>query len=156
VSLDERFSLDMRGIFPSDQRTWASVSHTTFIRESPHIEPNRCAPKVIATTERFWGLSRNGEWVGIEVYVARSEEPYKTPGRTEKVARAQTVSITELPLAELCEFAQRHPRVIWDRLGEAADEWVQHRKSLLADARHIRDVFTHEASILNTIAPRRL
>lgn len=154
ISADDRFSIDMRGIFPSD-RSWGSVSHTTHHRASPDLEPNRCAPRVIAMTERFWGLSRNGEWVGIEVYVAHSEEPYKNPGRTERVARAQTVSIHEYPLAELCEFSQRHPRVIWDRLGEAVDEWVRHRQALLDEAERIQELFNHESSLLNTIAPRR-
>lgn len=150
ISPDRRFSLDMRGIFPSD-RSWGKVASTTYHRASPDLEPNRCAPRVIGSTERFWGLSRNGEWVGIEVYVAHLEEPYKTPGRTEKVVRAQTVSIVEYPLSELCGFAQRSPRAIWDRLGEVVDDWVKHRQLLLHDAENMQEFFAHETAILSTL-----
>jgi hypothetical protein len=144
ISTDERFSIEMRGIFPKD-RSWASVSSTTYERPPQ-------GGRATAATHRFWGLSRNGEWVAIEAYVTHSEEPYKDPGRTEHVERAKTVSIAECSLADLCEFSSRHPRLIWDRLGEVADDWVKHRQSLLADAERIQELFEHEAAILRIIA----
>ena len=96
---DTRFTLDTRGIFPSDKGS-AGVTNTEY-----HHTPETLArsltggSSLVSTTERLWGFTRNGKWIGVEVFVTRSEQPYKYEGRTEEVARAETVSIQEYPLA---------------------------------------------------------
>lgn len=137
-----KFSLATQGIFPNDD-SWASVASVEYDRDS--------SMSATATTHRLWGLTRDGEWIVIEVYSTIGQEPYKYEGRTEEVQRAKTVKIRPSTLAAVCVFCKRSPQDIWKRLGEIVKEWAGHRKNLYEDVRDLEEEVLREEAVLGLV-----
>jgi len=137
-----KFNLDTRGIFPNDD-SWAGVASVE------HERGNGWS--AIATTHKFWGLTRDGEWIAIEVYSTIGLEPYKYRGRTEQVQRVKTVKIEPSTLVDVCVFCKRSPKDIWKRLGEIIKLWANHRRNLYDDARHLEEKVLREEAVIELI-----
>ena len=143
-------SLDTRGIFPSDDN-WAGVSGNT----EYHREGGRDIGDVFATTYKIWGLTRDGEWLAIEVYATRAYEPYKYEGRTELVERVKTIWVEEVPFPMVCQFSKRTPQEIWTRLGEVVKKWAEHREHLFDQANGLAKTVQVEESLVKLLQERR-
>lgn len=142
LSEEGGFTLKTPGIFPND-RGWSVVSSI----EYPERGVNGCGDAI----HRFWGLTRNSEWIGIEarVHSERVGEKYR------RIERATEVSIRKFASPpELCEFANRTPKQLWERLGGAVNEWVQHRERLLNDAIRLNERFSLEAQLVKEITEK--
>lgn len=146
VEGDEEFGLTTRGIFPPDD-SWAEVS--------ANIEHHRDSfGYAAATTEKLWGLTRNGKWITIEVFITRSRVPYKTPGRTEEVARAEKVIIRKASLREVSAFSKRSLEYLWRRLGRVIKDWAEERELLYNDASELREVVLREEAVAEIVLKR--
>lgn len=146
------FSLETRGIFPEDEGIGltATVSEYDYTAEG-RARIQKCERPLYPSTQKLWGLTRNGAWIGIEVQVVRSLRLYNEPDRYEEAAKAETVSIREMPLEELCAFAKRSPRQMWERFGDVAEDWVRDREILLSDARRLHKFFECEREVIKAI-----
>jgi hypothetical protein len=145
ISGQDRFDLDTRGIFPSDD-SWAGISDTEYHRNERGL--------TVATTERLWGFTRNNEWISIEVYITYSQEPYKHAGRTEKVARARKVFIREASFPEICDFTKRTPEYFWKRFGDIIKSWTSQRKELYRQAQDLQEQILQEDELLNYVSKK--
>jgi hypothetical protein len=137
-----KFGLATRGIFPNDD-SWSGVASAEYHRGGDD--------SVIATTYKLWGLTRDGEWIKIEVYSTTSQEPYKYEGRTEKVQRVKTIKIEPSTLAEICLYCNCSSQNIWKRLGEIVKKWVEHRKSLYESARDLEEEILQEEAVFELV-----
>jgi len=148
-----RFTQETRALFPDDSN-WAGVSTIEHHRTSESAAHEKTGGYSIAPeTHRFWGLTRNNEWIGIQVHVEMTYEPYKRHDRFEQVARPKELKINEYPIKELCCFVKKPPRSLWLRLGEAMKQWAEHRKALYQTARHWTEQFAAENQIIAAAFP---
>lgn len=145
VDGEGRFDLETRGIFPCDNN-WAGIADTEYHRND--------SGRAIATTERLWGFTRNDEWISIEVYITRSQEPYKYEGRTEEVARAQKVIIRKATFQEICDFTKRTPEYFLKQFGKVIKIWASHRGELYRQAQNLEQQIILEESLLDYISKK--
>ncbi len=136
------FTLETRAIFSKDHHGYPSISVNTEHHRDASNYP-------IATTEKFWGLTRDGSWITIEVFITRSQQPHRH--RTEEVAKAEWVAIKKSTLKEMSEFSKRDFEYLWRRLGEVIVEWSKHRESLYQDAKRLADKVAFEEELLKLV-----
>lgn len=137
-----KFSLATRGIFPNDD-SWAGVASVEYDRGG--------GISAIATTHKFWGLTRDIEWIAIEVYSIVERVPYKYQGRTEKIEKVKTVKIVPSTISGVCVFCKRSYQDIWNRLGEIIKSWVSHRRILYEDVRELEEQVLSEEAVLKFV-----
>ncbi len=138
----EKFNLATRGIFPNNDN-WAGIASVEHDRGD--------GMSAIAITHKFWGFTRDGEWIIVEVFSTIGYEPYKYEGRTEQVQRVKTVKIEESTLVDACLFCKRSPQDIWKRLGEIVKKWAEHRKSLYEDAQCLEEEVLREEAFIELL-----
>ncbi len=102
VEGDSKFNLDTRAIFPTHDNF--SAHGLSANREYTGHDESGYATIV---TEKFWGITRNCEWITIEVYITRGQIPYHS-GRTREMAVAERVTIKESSLLDVCIFSKRN------------------------------------------------
>lgn len=134
--------LKTRGIFPSD-KSWAGIAKTEHERDA--------LERVVASKHKLWGLTRDAEWIAIEVDTITYMEEYKRSGRFEEVQRAKKVKITRSTPIDLCKFCEVTYKKIWLRLGEVIKDWAEHRKQLYEDAFGLQMVVEQEESLVQAI-----
>lgn len=136
--------LEMRGIFPNDEN-WANVASRKETHEKDDFSTT-------FTTHRFWGLTRQGQWIAIEVQSTTTVGHFKEGRRaTYTKQKANTVYIETLRLAEIPAFCSRSLRDIWNRLGEVAKEWAKHRKDLYEKALRLEETVLREEALLGIV-----
>lgn len=146
------FSLETRGIFPKDDSMGLAATVTEYLyTDEGCTRVQKYERPLYPSTQKLWGFTRNGVWIGIEVQVVRSLKLYKEPDRYEEAAKAETVSIREMSPEELCAFAKRSPCQIWERFGDVAEDWVRQREILLSDARRLHKFFECEREVIKAI-----
>lgn len=147
------FSLDTRGIFPNDEVYFGGHFHWDFIR----------APKRIAAVGevlKFWGLTRNNQWILVELPITYHMVTYHSmPGtllkeRTEQRSKVEKVVVCESTPQEICQFCKVTPQWIWQRLGDVVREWVKHRQNLLSNVEELANIVQHEETMLEIIKPK--
>ena len=142
-----RFDLTLRGIFPDDS-SYAGIAHID------HVGRDMKTQYATKSVHRFWGLTRNNEWVTIEVHTSTSNEPYKYAGRTEKVQKALKVIILEKDIRGVCAIRVCHPKAIWERLGGIVKEWVRHREYLYSQVTELTNQFETEEILVKLLTKK--
>lgn len=151
--VEGNFSLDTRGIFPDDEAYYHGHFKWDFIRIPPRVE-------AVGQVTKFWGLTRNNQWILVEFPIRYRMVTYPAlPGtcckeRTEKRSEVERVIVRESTPAEICQFCEITPQWIWQRLGDAAQAWVNHRRYLLSNAEQLVEVIKREETMLDITAPR--
>jgi len=135
----EKFNLATRGIFPNND-IWAGTAIEEYDREG--------GTSATAATYRSWGLTRDGEWIMIEVFSTNKHKRYRYERRAEQV---KTVKIEESTLADACVFCKRSPQDIWKRLGEIVKKWAEHRKNLYEDAQCLEEEVLWEEAFIELL-----
>lgn len=136
----ERFDLDTRAIFPMERSIPVLNTDHHVIREvKGHSFSGR--------TERFWGLTRDAEWIWAEVFITKHPVPYKD--RREIVARARVVNVELKTTTELKALVP--PKLVWEALGNAIKNWEKHRENLLGHAAELAQVVRTEEKLLSLV-----
>jgi hypothetical protein len=133
------FPLDTRGIYPDDDGVY-------YYR---HFKTNGC---VI----RFWGLTRNSEWINAECTVRRFEQA-RHAGHDERLDRRSEVVkfiVSASTPQDICQFCGITPQWVWQRLGDTVEAWLKHRQLLLARVEQLVKVIDHEKLMVNIIAQK--
>lgn len=147
------FSLDTRGIFPNDEVYFGGHFHWDFIRASKQIA-------AVGEVLKFWGLTRNNQWILVELPITYLMVTYhRIPGtllkeRTEQRSKVEKVTVRESTPQEICQFCKVTPQWIWQRLGDVVRKWVKHRRQLLSNVEQLADVIRHEETMLEIIKPK--
>lgn len=136
------YPLTVRGIFPNDKGCFCAAT------TSKHDPGPALGGMKAYSSHRFWGFTRNGDWIGVEARVSRRYEP---DGRKQRlVYRCEEALIEKFETTQgLCAFAARTPKALWERLGETATTWVRDRESLLNDALKLEEKFKLEHQVVN-------
>lgn len=138
-----KFDLETRGIFPCDR---VPISITT----EYHRKNGQGA--AIAATEKFWGYTRNGKWISIELYTTNERVQYKHPDRTERRAYAKKITIMESTFTDICVFTEREPEYFWKRFGEVIKAWSEQREFLYDQSQKLAREVEFEEILLGRIS----
>lgn len=144
---DIRFTQETRGLFPNDKTSGGIATIEYHPTSKNELDKRTDERPSTPSTHRFWGLTRNNEWIGIEVEVIMEYEGHN------RVVKPECLTVNEYPVEELCLFAQRTPRQLWLRLGEAVRQWAEHRKILYESSRLRAERFAMEEEILAAAFP---
>lgn len=132
------FDLETRGFFPSH------VTSTEYLQRED-------SGYTTAYILKMWGFTRNNEWIIIEVYITTSLEPYKYPGRTERVARARRVTIRKSSFDKIRVFSQKTHQYFWEQLGILIKDWACSRKHFYEIAHRLELQVEHEEKLLEYV-----
>lgn len=144
--VSSRFSLDTRGIFSNDEVFYHGHFKWDF---TDSITSSRKKDMTI----KFWGLTRNNEWIRIEVPIKNYTQP-RSPGlddRPHQVAGVEMVKVYESDSREICTLYGFTPQWIWQQLGDATKTWVEHRRKLLLGAEQLNEVVQYEEMVLDIV-----
>ncbi len=142
--VSSRFTIDARGIFSNDEVfygghfKWDFTDSTTSSRKKD-------------ITIKFWGLTRNNEWIRIEVPI-KNYTQLRSPGidnRQHERAGVEKVVVHESNPQEICELYGFTPKWIWQELGNATNVWIEHRRKLLVEAERLGEVVRYEEMMLD-------
>ena len=144
VYFSPRFTLDTRGIFSNDEVFY----HGHFMRDFTDSTTN---PGTKDITIKFWGLTRNNEWIRVEVPI-KSYVQLCNPGidnRQHVRVGVKKVVVYESNPQEICELYGFTPKWIWKELGDATNVWIEHRRKLLLEAERLGEVVRYEEMMLD-------
>lgn len=144
------FSLDTRGIFPDDD-----VYYNGHFKWE-HIYRGDGQAGAIGLTIWFWGLTRNNEWLKAVCTEKYFTQPLRAGVDEREEQRSEVVKFiaTESTPEEICLFCDITPQWMWQRLGDAIEAWVKHRRHLLSDAERLVEVINHEKMMLGIITSK--
>ena len=145
-TMNSDFPLDTRGIFPDDDVYYGEHFKYNF-REKGETE---------AVGEiKFWGLTRNNEWIVVEVkikkYSTQSRIPDDHSDPLGQRAEVEKVWVRKSNPREICAICKITPKWMWLRLGTVGKEWALHRQRLLLKAEQLAEVIKCEEMILGVI-----
>ena len=144
------FSLETRGIWPDDEVYY----HGHFKWE--HISKPGGQMGSLGLILRFWGLTRNNQWLKAEMTENYFEQERHAGHDDRPEQRSEVVKFvtSESSPEEICQFCGVTPRWIWQRLSDSVEKWLEHRKHQLSAAPHLVDIFNYEKTILDIVAPK--
>ncbi|MEN9604380.1 MAG: hypothetical protein RJB39_65 [Candidatus Parcubacteria bacterium] len=137
--LVDQFGIHSLATHPCSRESDGDLSLTTKVifseeHHSEHVypEPGTSDGHAISAIHKFWGLTRLGRWITVEVHtIYRDEESHAGSGRMKKAQVAQQVYIRYCDnLPQLCTFCHTTLQRVWKRLGEVIKECAAYRKGL--------------------------
>lgn len=143
------FPFDTRGIFPDDKVFYHGHFKWDYVRAPGRAE-------AVGHVLKFWGLTRNNQWIKIEVPIRYYTQPHN-PGyddRPEMRAWVEKVVVSESTPLEICTLCEITPQWIWQRLGNAVKMWVKHRQRLFSNVKQLAEVVRHEEAMFDIIASK--
>lgn len=139
------YPLNTRGIFPKKHYGFRPPHEMPFA-DVEDLDPRASLREPRQKRHRLWGLTkRRCEWITIEVL---SRSTYRVEGSTGYV-RTDIVQyvIRKAEVGEMCAFAKRSPKQIWERLDEVLKEVIGTREADLKRLQATSSFFDHQAHI---------
>jgi hypothetical protein len=136
------YSLETRGIFADDEIFYNGHYHSEFVRSHANLPAS-------GHVLYFWGLTRDGVWISIECVTRRFQ--CLRENRTE----VTKVIVTEASPLEICRLCHITLRWLWERLGDATEAWLKHRKQLMEEAETLVTTVRQENTLLSIVEPKK-
>lgn len=124
VSLDEKFSLDTRGLYAGN-----SFSRTK------------------GGQRLAFGIDQES-WLLVKINYLNKEREREWPHKHEK---ATSVQIARVDLPAILQEMEIDGRLVWDYFKIVTDEWVSHRKTLYDQALNVAEGMKEESAILRLV-----
>ncbi len=144
------FSLETRGIWPDDD-----VYHYGHFKYEHIYKPGgkRGATGLVL---RFWGLTRNNQWLKAEMTESYFEQERHAGHDDRPEQRSEVVKLvtSESTPQEICQFCGVTPHWIWLRLGHAMEQWLESRQHQLSSAEQVVKIIHHEMMLLDIVAKK--
>ena len=148
-TVEGNFPLETRGIFPDDDIYYHGHFKWDFIGITGRVD-------AVGEILRFWGLTRNNQWIKAEATIHFSNHPSVPVFDRDlgKMAEVLKLTVSESTPSEICQFCRVTPRWLWQRLSDAVEAWVKHREHLLSNAEQLFEVIKQENTLASIVAPQ--
>jgi hypothetical protein len=137
------YSFETRGIFANDEIFYHSHYHWE------PIKPTNGCPAG-GDILRFWGLTRDNDWIKIECLLQTIIDPYDF-GSKRRRTHTKKVIVSKSNPKEICEFCHFNLKWLHDRLGDAVEAWLKHREKLLQEATALATLIRAEKNMIEII-----